>query len=333
MKFYEFVDKPPKLPTVIVIEGTERLFAERAVDQLLDRLLPIDVRDLNLERFGPEDLSDVGKLREAVNAMPFLAERRVVLVLDAHVAKAQPRRDLVALAQAVPEGNVLIICDLVGPRSARPKPIASEVGRSALRIDTTAGPDARERFVGELLASLSATAEPRAIDALVRSDTELSAVRNDLSKLALAGKKITLRELEVETVSVEDPKPWKFAGALLEGKTAAALDIAAELFATDPRGAAIPLLSALASEASLVWEMARPGGSLPSRFAWRERMLRPLASRIGERRAQATHERALRGIEAIVTGRAGSEPDDARTLVERIAVECAASLPARRGAT
>ncbi len=308
MKYYEFIDKQPKLPTVIVIEGTERLFAERAVDQLLDRLLPIDVRDLNLERFGPDDLSDSGKLREAVNAMPFLAERRVVLVLDAQLGKAQPRRDLVALAQSVPEGNVLIICDLVGPRSARPKPIGSELGRSTLRIDTTAGPEARERFVAELLASLAATAEPRAIDALVRSETELSAVRND-------------------------PKPWKFAGALLEGKTAAALDIAAELFATDPRGAAIPLLSALANEASLVWEMARPGGSLPSRFAWRERMLRPLAARIGERRAQATHERALRGIEAIVTGRAGSEPDDARTMVERIAVECAASLPSRRGAT
>ena len=330
MKFYEFIDKQPKIPATVVIEGTERLLAERALDVLLDQLLALDVRELNLSRFGPEALTEIGRIREATNAMPFLAERRVIVVTDAHLGKAQPRRDLVALAQSIPDGNVLIICDLVGPRSVRPKPIGSELGRSALRIDTTAGEEVRERFVAEMLATLGATAEPRAIDALVRSTTELSAVRNDLTKLALHGKKITLKELEAETVSVEDPKPYKFAGALLEGKTAVALQIAHDCFANDPRGAAIPLLSALANEASYVWEMARPGGTLPARLAWRERMLRPLAARIGERRAQATHERALRGIEAIVTGRAGSDPDEVRTLVESIAVECASMLPARR---
>jgi hypothetical protein len=92
------------------------------------------------------------------------------------------------------------------------------------------------------------------------------------------------------------------------------------MFAADPRGAAVPLLAALAQEYSLVWELAR-GGSLPSRAAWRERTLRPLAKRLGERRARAGFERAIRGFEAVVTGRA----DDPRLVVEAATAAGAAS--------
>ena len=91
--------------------------------------------------------------------------------------------------------------------------------------------------------------------------------------------------------------------------------------AYEPRGAAIPLLSALATECSFIWELARPGGALPARARWRERALRPLAQRIGERRARVAYERAVRGVEAVVTGTAGGDPDDHRTLVERITTE------------
>ncbi len=54
---------------------------------------------------------------------------------------------------------------------------------------------------------------------------------------------------------------------------------------------------------------------------WRERALRPIARRIGERRARAAFERAVRGFEAVVTGKAGSSSDEERALVDRITVE------------
>jgi len=54
---------------------------------------------------------------------------------------------------------------------------------------------------------------------------------------------------------------------------------------------------------------------------WRERVLRPVAQRVGERRARVAYERAVSGVEAIVTGKAGNDPDDHRALVERISVE------------
>jgi hypothetical protein len=166
---------------------------------------------------------------------------------------------------------------------------------------------------------------------LAEGDGDLTAVRNDLEKLALMGKRITYAQLSTESLVIEDPKAYLFATAVIEGKLAKALPIAQELFASDPRGAAIPLLSALATELGSVWELAR-GGSLKGRIAWREPHLRPLARRIGTRRAAAGYARAVRAIEAYVTGKAGNDPDDYRAFVERISVELAglARAPARR---
>jgi len=141
-------------------------------------------------------------------------------------------------------------------------------------------PDTRERYVHETLERLGAKAEPRAIAAMAESDADLGAIGNDLEKLALTGTKITLADLERESLAIEDPKAWHYAGALVEGRAADALAIAFELFANDPRGAAVPLVSALATELGLIWELARPnGGDLPGRHKWRERILLPIARR------------------------------------------------------
>ncbi len=322
MKFYDFLDREPAIGKLVVIEGTERALAERALEILLDRLLPPDVRDLNLERFPAEDAGDAGRVAEALQAMPFLAERRVVVVSETQTMRAQPRRDLWEVAQNVPEGSTLVLIDLLAPRGKGPQSFGVMAGRAAMRIDTTAGEETRARFVEELLTRLNTTAEPRAVDELARSSAELAAVRNDLEKLALAGKKITLKDLEREAISIEDPKAYRYASALAEGRVDEALAIAHESFANDSR-AGIALLSALATECMSLWELARPGGELPARARWRERALRPVAQRVGERRARVAYERAVRGIEAIVTGRAGSDPDDQRTLVDRITVELA----------
>ncbi|MHB8433334.1 MAG: DNA polymerase III subunit delta [Candidatus Tyrphobacter sp.] len=323
MKFYEFVDKAPAIGRLVIVEGTEQTIAERALGALLDRLLPLEVRDLNLVRIAASDVGDAAGVREAVQAMPFLAERRVVTVSDAQTLRAQERRDLWEAAQSVPEGNTLVVMDLLSPRSQRPQSFGALAGRTALRIDTTATQDVRRRFVEETLATLGAKAEPRAIAALVASTADLAAVRNDLEKLSLGGKRIGLEDLERESLVVEDPKAYRYAGALVEGRVAEAFSIVEELFALDPRGAAIPLLSALATEYALLWDLARPGGTIPQRLAWRERALRPIARRIGATRARNAYERAVHGVEAIVTGRAGSDPADYRTLVERISAECA----------
>jgi DNA polymerase III delta subunit len=321
VKFYDFLDKQPPIGKLVVIEGTERVLADRALEVLLDRLLPPDVRELNLSRFSPEEAAETSRVAEALQAMPFLADRRVVVVTDTQTMRAQPRRELWEVAQNVPEGSTLILLDLLAPRGKGPQSFGVLAGRAALRIDSTAGEETRARFVEETLGRLKLKADARVVDELTRSAAELAAVRNDLEKLALAGEKVTLKDLEREALSIEDPKAYKYASALAEGRIGEALTTAHELFADQPRNAAIPLLSALATECLCLWELSRSGGELPPRSRWRERVLRPIARRVGERRARVAYERAVRGIEAIVTGRAGNDPDDHRTLVDRISME------------
>lgn len=295
---------------------------------LLDRLLPEAVRELNLARFSPEDAVESARVAEAAAAMPFLADRRVVVVEDAQTMRAPARRELWEVAENVPEGSTLVLLDLLSPRGKGPESFGVLAGRAALRIDTSAGEEARARFVEETLERLNAKAEPRVVDELVRSTAELAAVRNDLEKLALAGRRITLKDLEREAISIEDPKAYKYASMLAEGRIGKALAIAHELFADEPRNAAMALLSMLAYECSYLWELARVGGELPARARWRERFLRPIARRVGERRARAAFERTVRGVEAIVTGRAGNDPEDHRTLVDRITTEVARLMSA-----
>jgi hypothetical protein len=89
-------------------------------------------------------------------------------------------------------------------------------------------------------------------------------------------------------------------------------------------------VSALATELGLIWELARTnGGDLPGRHKWRERILRPLAKRIGERRARYGYTAAVRGFEAVVTG----QIDDPRGMIELLTADIASKVtaPQRRG--
>lgn len=331
LKYFDFLDKSPKIDGLVVIEGTDTLLAQRALDVLLDRLIPADMRALNLEVIDGPSTDDLARtVADSVAAMPFLAERRVVAVRGCERLRAQPRRDLWEVAEAVPAGNTLVLEDLFPPnKKTKPEPFGALAGRKALRIDTTVTPDTRERYVRETLERLGAKAEPRAIAAIADSEADLGAIGNDLEKLALGGTRITLADLERESLAIEDPKAWHYSSALIEGNAAEALAIAFDVFANDPRGAAVPLVSALATDLGLIWELARPhGGELPPRHKWRERNLRPLARRIGERRARYGYTAAVRGFEAVVTGGA----DDPRGLIELLTADIASKVtaPGRR---
>jgi DNA polymerase III delta subunit len=312
LKFYDFLDKSPPLGKLVVIEGVERILADRALATIVERTLAPAERDLNLDRFTASDLDSFAAVEAAIAAMPFLGAARVIVVRGAQELRAEPRRQLTATAAHVPEGNLLVLEDLVSPSSKRPEPLGKLLGRAALRIDTTGTADTRERFVRETLAELGAGAEPAAFAALVKGEADLAGLRTDIEKLALGGETISLADVARETLATGDVRAYQYASAAVAGRAADALRLAHEMFASDPRGAAVPLLAALAQEYALVWELARPGGSVPPAARWRERDLRATARTLGERRARLGFERAVRGFEAVVTGRA----DDPLVVVD-----------------
>src|ERR1700726_3745236 len=116
VKFYDFAVKQPKIDSLVVIEGEDAILAQRALDLVLDRLLPADMRQLNCDVFEGPETDAIGRaVGDAVNAMPFLADRRVVVVRNCQRMRAQPRRDVWAVAEHVPTGNTLILEDLFSP--------------------------------------------------------------------------------------------------------------------------------------------------------------------------------------------------------------------------
>jgi DNA polymerase-3 subunit delta len=330
IKFFDFLDKAPKLDGLVIIEGTDSVLAQRALDTIVDRALPPDVRALNLDVIPGPQTEAVGRVvADASTAMPFLAERRVIVVRNCHQLRAQPRRDVWAAAQAVPAGNTVVLEDLFAPnKKTKPEPFGVLAGRKALRIDTTPSAEVRERFVRETLARLGATAEARVIGELAGGEADVGSIQNDLEKLALGGRPITFAMLEAESLSIADPKAWHYAQALVEGRADEALAIAFELFASDPRGAAVPLASAIAGEMGLIWELARPGGgdAIEPRLRWRAAKLERIARRIGPKRARRGYEAAVRGFEAVVTGRI----DDGRAMIELLTADIAANVTAAR---
>ncbi|MGA2396173.1 MAG: hypothetical protein ABSH03_22795, partial [Candidatus Lustribacter sp.] len=95
MRYYDFLDKSPKIDGLVVIEGTDSLLAQRALDSVFDRLIPDDMRALNLEVIDGPAADDLARtVADSVAAMPFLADRRVVAVRGCERRRAQPRREL-----------------------------------------------------------------------------------------------------------------------------------------------------------------------------------------------------------------------------------------------
>ncbi len=307
------------------------MLAQRTIDTIIARALAPELTALNLDVIAGPETEHLGRaVADASTAMPFLAERRVIVVRNCHQLRAAPRRDVWAAAQALPAGNTLVLEDLFPPaKKTKPEPFGPLAGRKALRIDTTLNAEARERFVRETLTRLGAGAEPRVIAELAASEADLGAIASDLEKLALAGPTISYAMLAAESIAVEDPKAWQYAQALVEGRPVEAMAIAFEMFANDPRGAAVPLASAVANEMSILWELARPGGgdAIEPRHRWRAAKLAGVARRIGPARARRGYEAAVRGFEAVVTGRI----DDGQLMIEVLTADIAAHVTGARG--
>lgn len=319
MKFYDFLDKPKALPPLIIIEGVERELAELATAEIIARITAVDA-GVAVERFRAPAMESFKPVSESLVSPGFFSTRTILVLRDVHELRAAPRRALWEIAQTVAEPVTLILEDLMSPaKKTKPEPLSRLAERSAYCIDTTANAAVRTRYIGGVAAAAGVTLEPEALRTLVDGGADLAAIRNDLQRLALDDVPVRLEMLARESLGVEDPKAYQYASALTSGDDRRAFATIADLFEDDPRGAAVPLFSALATEYGLLWELARGNGSLPARHRWRERTLKPLAAKLGARTARRGFERALGGFEAIVTGRA----DDPRLLVETISAECA----------
>lgn len=181
-------------PSVYLFYGDDPLNLRQAVDSLRERLG--DSADLNLQRFNAATL-DLNALAATCQAMPFLADRRVVIIDNAERLPGGKdfRHELELLLESLPASTALVFVAALDPGNRSAEKDFQK--RSALLEWTSAHPDASyvrrfarltgaafTRWLIDHAAEYETTLEPQAAEllaALVNEDPLLA--EQELSKL------------------------------------------------------------------------------------------------------------------------------------------------------
>lgn len=73
----------PSFSPVYLVGGSDAFLVSRQTEQLMDRLLPFEQRQTALWVPSPDDLPEAAEIFDELRTLPFLADRRVVLIKEA----------------------------------------------------------------------------------------------------------------------------------------------------------------------------------------------------------------------------------------------------------
>src|SRR5207245_11067907 len=94
---------------VYLLHGEEDLLIDQALSILLDRLMPAEERDLNLDVLRATEIA-ITDLVTRLDTLPFFGRRRVVVVKDADAWKAPEQERLAAyLEQGAPPSALILV--------------------------------------------------------------------------------------------------------------------------------------------------------------------------------------------------------------------------------
>ncbi len=96
-----------KIGTVYLFDGPEAFLKERAVEAIIAKLVPPEARDFNLERFDGHSCSG-GQIVTAAQSLPFLGDRRVIVVFAADELSAADSRIVGEILSSLPETTCLL---------------------------------------------------------------------------------------------------------------------------------------------------------------------------------------------------------------------------------
>ncbi len=97
-------------PVVYVLHGDDPLSIRRFLDLMVERMGEPTIAELNITRLDGRQSND-DALRMAANAMPFLAERRLIIVTNplTRVTTDAARKRYQALLDGLPESTALVL--------------------------------------------------------------------------------------------------------------------------------------------------------------------------------------------------------------------------------
>lgn len=88
-----------------LFDGPEEWLKRRAVEQIIERVMPPEGRELNLEKFHGDDTPG-SQAAQALQSFPFCADHRLVIVFDVQNMSAADRRILASACGNVPPTTI-----------------------------------------------------------------------------------------------------------------------------------------------------------------------------------------------------------------------------------
>jgi len=192
-----------KLGGLYLFDGPENFLKERALEKITDKLLPPEARDFNLNRFDGNS-TPAGEVVSAINSLPFLSERRLVIVRAAQEYAAADQRLIGETLSDMPKSTCLIfIYD--GKANLREEIAAQSASLGTVITFWTP-------FESQLPAWITAETKRKgkaiAWDAariLAESCSDLQEISNELDKLVLlVGKRPSITQEDVISQGLPD---------------------------------------------------------------------------------------------------------------------------------
>src|SRR4051812_3856031 len=184
--------------------------------------------DMNTPRLAAGDVT-LDALRFACEAMPFLADRRAVVVeqLFSSAKQAQVAKDVAAYLPNVPENTLLIFVESEAP--SKTGPIARALGAGQVKqqlFPTLAGPPL-QRWIMVRAKDEGAALTDRAAEALASfAGGDLRALANEIKKLvtyAGPGRTIDVPDVQLLVHQVHEANMFELVDAQAQGNRSRAL--------------------------------------------------------------------------------------------------------------
>jgi DNA polymerase-3 subunit delta len=211
------------LKPVYLIYGSEELLLERALERLKERIAAVADPEFNVETFAGESATS-DEIINAANTLPFMSDRRLVIVRDVEKLQAASLDAMVAYAKDPAPSTCLV---LVAGKIAK----NSKLYRAAAASGSVYEYQAPKRSeygaeVVRLFRDRGKRIDPRAAQALVE------VTGRDLRRLDTEAQKLVTYAGERDTVLLDDVHAVASAGA-----SASVFELADAVGARDSAGA------------------------------------------------------------------------------------------------
>ena len=202
-----------------LIVGADELKREFVVNRLNERMRKLGDLDFNKDVFTGSALS-ADALVSACNTLPFMSEKRLVVVNEAEKMKKPVQEALIEYLAAPNETTVLA---LVAEKLAK----NTRLYKAVAKIDKKAVIDCSPRSARELPGQVRKFAESRGVSITQQAAVELISLIGDstvhldgeIEKMAVAlgkGAVIDVEHVHMYVARIVEPKPWHVSDALAE---------------------------------------------------------------------------------------------------------------------